>query len=437
MNYQDKEIVVIGLGITGLSCVMFFLRQGVIPRVMDTRKNPPTLAKLPSHIKYCLEELNEKWVLAATLIVVSPGVSLYHPVLVTAAHLGIEIIGDIELFVREVTKPIVAITGTNGKSTVTRLVGEMAFAAGLRVGIGGNIGRPALTLLNDDYQLYILELSSFQLETTFSLKAAVAIILNISNEHVNRYPFGLQQYRDVKLKIYEQASSCVVNALDVLTFPRNDCEERCIYFGNEPSGHYIKFWKGQAFLMLHNEILFNCKDLRIIGYHNYTNVLAALVLADVLSISRTVCLSVLQGFIGLAHRFELIHNKNGVQWINDSKSTNIASTQVALRSLVLDGIIHLLLGGDAKSADFSSLKSWVQRDNISLYCFGKDGKYLSMLRSNNVILTDTMEQAVRIVGSNVRTGDVVLLSPACSSLDQFKNFELRGKIFTNLAKEVG
>ena len=204
-DYQGKNVVIIGLGLTGLSCVDFFLARGVTPRVMDTRISPLGLEKLPESVARHTGSLNEDWLLAADLIIASPGIAVAHPALTRAADAGVEIVGDIELFCREAQAPIVAITGSNGKSTVTTLVGEMAKAAGVNVGVGGNIGLPALMLLEPNRELYVLELSSFQLETTFSLKAAAATILNVTEDHMDRYPFGLQQYRAAKLRVYENA----------------------------------------------------------------------------------------------------------------------------------------------------------------------------------------------------------------------------------------
>ncbi|HAI04375.1 MAG TPA: UDP-N-acetylmuramoyl-L-alanine--D-glutamate ligase, partial [Pantoea sp.] len=218
-DYRGRKVVIIGLGLTGLSCVDFFLAQGVTPRVMDTRVSPPGLEKLPAQVERHLGGINGDWLLDADLIVASPGVALAHPILSEAIEAGIEIVGDIELFCREAQAPIVAITGSNGKSTVTTLVGEMAKAAGWQVGVGGNIGLPALSLLQSPAQLYVLELSSFQLETTHSLKAAAATVLNVSEDHMDRYPLGMQQYRAAKLRIYENAKVCVVNADDALTMP--------------------------------------------------------------------------------------------------------------------------------------------------------------------------------------------------------------------------
>lgn len=210
VDYQGKKVVIIGLGLTGLSCVDFFLARGVTPRVIDTRISPPGLDKLPENVERHLGDMNQEWLLDADLIVASPGIALASPALSVAAEAGVEIVGDIELFCREAQAPIVAITGSNGKSTVTTLVGEMAKSAGWNVGVGGNIGLPALMLLKQECDLYVLELSSFQLETTNSLRAAAATILNVTEDHMDRYPLGLQQYRAAKLRVYENAKVCVV-----------------------------------------------------------------------------------------------------------------------------------------------------------------------------------------------------------------------------------
>ncbi|MDN6089663.1 MAG: UDP-N-acetylmuramoyl-L-alanine--D-glutamate ligase, partial [Enterobacterales bacterium] len=190
VDYQGKKVVIIGLGLTGLSCVDFFLARGVTPRVIDTRISPPGLDKLPENVERHLGDMNQEWLLDADLIVASPGIALASPALSVAAEAGVEIVGDIELFCREAQAPIVAITGSNGKSTVTTLVGEMAKSAGWNVGVGGNIGLPALMLLKQECDLYVLELSSFQLETTNSLRAAAATILNVTEDHMDRYPLG-------------------------------------------------------------------------------------------------------------------------------------------------------------------------------------------------------------------------------------------------------
>ncbi|AIN47438.1 UDP-N-acetylmuramoyl-L-alanine--D-glutamate ligase [Candidatus Palibaumannia cicadellinicola] len=439
INYQEQNIVVIGLGITGISCVDFFCARGARPRVIDTNFCPPKLNELPTDVEYWLGDFKEEWLLEATLIVISPGVALSHPALEAAAKNGVEIIGDIELFLREVTSPVIAITGSNGKSTVTQLVSQMATCAGWQVGVGGNIGKPALLLLQQYYQLYILELSSFQLEITKNLKVAVATILNISEDHMNRYPLGLQQYRAAKLKIYQQATVYVVNAEDPLTLPinyTNIAKKFLISFGAMTGAYHLGYNNGKRWLMKQEELLLNCDDMRIVGHHNEINALAALALADTVAIPRKACLIALRNFSGLAHRFELVLESNGIRWINDSKATNVGSTKAAINALKLEGTLHLLLGGDGKLANFSPLRSLVQGSHIQLYCFGQDRKQLADLRPNIATITQTLAQAMYIIGNKVRAGDVVLLSPACSSLDQFDNFKARGKAFRKLVLKV-
>ena len=436
-DYQGKKVVIIGLGLTGLSCVTFFMTRGVTPRVMDTRLSPPGLDKLPQEVEYHTGSLNTDWLMDADLIVASPGVALATPALSAAADAGVEIVGDIELFCREVQAPVVAITGSNGKSTVTRLVGEMAEAAGVNVGVGGNIGLPALMLLDPARELYVLELSSFQLETTSSLKAVAATILNVTEDHMDRYPFGLQQYRAAKLKIYENAKVCVVNADDALTMPVRGADERCISFGVDVGDYHLNHQQGDTWLRVKGEKVLNVKEMTLTGQHNYTNALAALALADAAGLPRASSLKALTTFGGLPHRFQLVLDRRGVRWINDSKATNVGSTVAALNGLKVDCTRHLLLGGDGKAADFSPLTRYMQGDKVRMYCFGRDGAELAALRPDIAEQTETMEQAMHLIAQRVTAGDMVLLSPACASLDQFQNFEQRGDQFTQLAKELG
>ncbi|MBN9928188.1 UDP-N-acetylmuramoyl-L-alanine--D-glutamate ligase [Pantoea agglomerans] len=435
-DYRGRKVVIIGLGLTGLSCVDFFLAQGVTPRVMDTRVSPPGLDKLPGQVERHLGGINGEWLLAADLIVASPGVALAHPILSEAVEAGIEIVGDIELFCREAQAPIVAITGSNGKSTVTTLVGEMAKAAGWQVGVGGNIGLPALSLLQSPAQLYVLELSSFQLETTHSLKAAAATILNVSEDHMDRYPLGMQQYRAAKLRVYENAQVCIVNADDALTMPVRGADTRCVSFGVDFGDYHLNKQQGSIWLRVKGEKVLNTAEMKMVGQHNYTNALAALALADAVGLPRASSLAALTHFNGLAHRFQLVHEHQGVRWINDSKATNVGSTEAALNGLQVKGTLWLLMGGDGKSADFTQLIPWLQGDNVRLYCFGRDGDALAALRPEIAVRTETMRQAMEQIAPQVKAGDMVLLSPACASLDQFRNFEQRGEQFAQLAKEL-
>ncbi|EKT55927.1 UDP-N-acetylmuramoyl-L-alanine--D-glutamate ligase [Providencia sneebia] len=434
-SYQDRSVVIIGLGLTGLSCVHFFLEQGVVPRVIDTRTKPPGLEQLPENVECHCGSLNNQWLQECDLIVASPGIALATPELQQASMNGVEIVGDIELFCREVDAPIIAITGSNGKSTVTTLVGEMAKPSGISVGVGGNIGIPALSLLNQGHQLYVLELSSFQLETTTSLQALAATVLNVTEDHMDRYPSGLEQYREAKLHIYDNAQNCVVNAQDPLTLPRHKMKVPYISFGVNSGDYYFDTQK--RVLVAKGEVLLDVDSIHLTGQHNYTNALAALALADIAGVDRSASLDVLKHYTGLEHRFQLVLFNNGVRWINDSKATNVGSTEAALNGLKVDGVLHLLLGGDGKSADFSSLKPYLAKKNVRLYCFGKDGAQIAQLEPEKAHLTETMEQGIRYLAPLIKEGDMVLLSPACASIDQFKNFEQRGAIFAQLAKELG
>lgn len=436
-DYQGKKVVIIGLGLTGLSCVDFFLARGVTPRVMDTRVVPPGLEKLPKGVERWLGSLNDDWLQNADLIVASPGMALAHPSLAAAQDAGVEIVGDIELFCREAQAPIVAITGSNGKSTVTTMVGEMAKAAGWQVGVGGNIGLPALTLLTQPAQLYVLELSSFQLETTSSLQAAAATILNVTEDHMDRYPLGMQQYRAAKLRIYDGAAVCVVNADDAMSMPVRGADPRCVSFGVDVGDYHLNRQQGSVWLRARGEKVLDTAEMHLVGQHNYTNALAALALADAVGLPRASSLKALTTFGGLPHRFQLVHEHNGVRWINDSKATNVGSTEAALNGLQIKGTLWLLLGGDGKAADFSALTRYLQGDRVRTFCFGRDGAELAALRPEIATRTDTLAEAVQQIASQVQPGDMVLLSPACASLDQFKNFEQRGDLFAQLAREAG
>ncbi|UDG81389.1 UDP-N-acetylmuramoylalanine--D-glutamate ligase [Candidatus Profftia lariciata] len=437
VNYQGQKIVILGLGITGISCINFFITLGVKPRVIDTRVSPPNLDKLPKNIEYHLGNINQDWLMDADLIIVSPSINLADPALRLAAKMNIKIISDIELLCRESKVPIVAITGSNGKSTVTTLVGHMAKSAGWKVGVGGNIGIPALTLLQQEYDLYVLELSSFQLETTINLQAAVATILNVTEDHMDRYPLGLQQYHAVKLSIYNNAKICIINADDKLTMPICKNFSNYLSFGVNVGNYYLNNYRGETWLCVNGTNILNTYKINITGQHNLTNILAALALSDAIGIPRFASIKALTTFSGLPHIFQLVLENNGVRWINDSKATNVHSTIAAFNNLHVDGILHLLLGGNGKSANFSSLTQYIQGDNIRLYCFGRDSRELAKLRFDIAEITDTMESAMRIIATKVKSGDVVLLSPACASTDQFENFAQRGNEFTLLAKELG
>lgn len=432
-TYQNKTITIIGLGKTGLSCIDYLQSQHANIRVIDTRKNPAGVDKLPKNIPLHTGSLNQQWLLESDIIVISPGLAVKTPEIQTALQAGVEVIGDIELFCRAATKPIVGITGSNGKSTVTTLVYEMAKAAGVKVGMGGNIGIPALSLLDEDYDLYVLELSSFQLETTYSLKAAAATVLNVTEDHMNRY-VDLEDYRQAKLRIYHNAETAVVNNEDPKTFGEGiNQAKQVVSFAENNADYWLKTENGKQYLMARDEVILPCEEATLVGRHNYMNILAATALAQAVGINLDAIRTALRQFKGLDHRFQLAHQANGVRWVNDSKATNVGSTVAALAGLHVEGTLHLLLGGDGKGADFSELAALVNQPNIICYCFGQDGAALAKL-SPQSHLFETMEQAIEFLRPTLKTGDMVLLSPACASLDQFTSFEKRGEEFTRLAQ---
>ncbi|HDR1418487.1 TPA: UDP-N-acetylmuramoyl-L-alanine--D-glutamate ligase [Pasteurella multocida] len=429
-SYKNKKVTVIGLGKTGLSCVDFLLAKQADARVIDTRTQPAGAEQLAKNVPLHTGSLNQQWLLESDLIIISPGLAVKTPEIQTALAAGIEVIGDIELFCREAKKPIIAITGSNGKSTVTSLVAHMVNAAGLKVGMGGNIGIPALSLLEQAHDMYVLELSSFQLETTYSLKATSATVLNISEDHMNRY-VDLEDYRQAKLKIYHHAQTAVINAEDALT--AMDGLKNGVSFGEDNADYWLKTEKGRSYLMAKDERVLACDEMKLVGRHNYMNALAAIALAQAAGIPLESIRRALREFNGLNHRFQLAHFAHGVRWVNDSKATNVGSTVAALTGLQLNGTLHLLLGGDGKGADFSELASLINQPNIICYCFGQDGEQLAALSPRSQRFS-TMEEAINALRPTLSAGDMVLLSPACASLDQFSSFEQRGDEFTRLAK---
>ncbi|MDO9777659.1 UDP-N-acetylmuramoyl-L-alanine--D-glutamate ligase [Glaesserella parasuis] len=429
-QYQGKTITIIGLGTTGLSCVEFFADKQAQMRVIDTRANPAGVDKLSRDIPLHTGSLNLEWLLSSDLIVISPGLALATPEIQQAIQAGVEVVGDIELFCREAKAPIIAITGANGKSTVTTLTTEMAKQAGIKVGMGGNIGVPALSLLKSNYELYVLELSSFQLETTYSLKAKAATILNISEDHMDRYNNSVEEYRAAKLRIYQNAENIIVNGEDPLTYPTQAV--RSLKKFAEKDAEYTAC-NGE--LYSGDEAVIAINELKITGRHNVMNALASMALAEAAGVARSGIVKALQSYSGLDHRFQLVPTNDGVRWINDSKATNVGSTVAALNGLQVEGTLYLLLGGDGKDADFSELKPFINQPNTVCYCFGKDGAELAALTQNSV-LVETMTQAVAQIRLLLKSGDMVLLSPTCASLDQFKNFEERGRQFVALAQGV-
>ncbi|MCS0446452.1 UDP-N-acetylmuramoyl-L-alanine--D-glutamate ligase [Vibrio diabolicus] len=427
------SVVVVGLGITGLSVVKHLRKNQpqLVVKVIDTRVNPPGAERLPEGVQLHSGGWNTDWLSDADLIVINPGIALATSEIQAVLAKGTAVVGDIELFAWAVQKPVIAITGSNGKSTVTDLTGVMAKAAGLDVGVGGNIGVPALDLLEHDADLYVLELSSFQLETTSSLKLKAAAFLNLSEDHMDRYQ-GMSDYRQAKLRIFDHADLAVVNRDDKETFP--DAEVPLVTFGSDNQDFGLEVDGNRTWLLDHGQRVVASDELKLVGKHNLSNALVALALLKAADVNYHNALNALKNYTGLTHRCQVVADNQGVKWVNDSKATNIASTMAALSGLESTGKLYLLVGGVGKGADFSPLKPIFATLNLQLCCFGADGDDFMPLHES-AIRFDTMEDVIQQVSSQLKPGDMVMLSPACASFDQFDNFMARGDAFAALVQK--
>ncbi|HHF3008750.1 TPA: UDP-N-acetylmuramoyl-L-alanine--D-glutamate ligase [Vibrio diabolicus] len=427
------SVVVVGLGITGLSVVKHLRKNQpqLVVKVIDTRVNPPGAERLPEDVQLHSGGWNTDWLSDADLIVTNPGIALATPEIQAVLEKGTTVVGDIELFAWAVQKPVIAITGSNGKSTVTDLTGVMAKAAGLDVGVGGNIGVPALDLLEHDADLYVLELSSFQLETTSSLKLKAAAFLNLSEDHMDRYQ-DMSDYRQAKLRIFDHADLAVVNRDDKETFP--DAEMPLVTFGYDNQDFGLEVDGNRTWLLDHGQRVVASDELKLVGKHNLSNALVVLALLKAAGVDYHNALNALKNYTGLTHRCQVVADNQGVKWVNDSKATNIASTMAALSGLESTGKLYLLVGGVGKGADFSPLKPIFATLNLQLCCFGADGDDFMPLHES-AIRFDTMEDVIQQVSSQLKPGDMVMLSPACASFDQFDNFMARGDVFAALAQK--
>lgn len=437
MTTTVHDIIIVGLGQTGLSCVKYFLKQGIVPAVVDSRQQPPGEAELADEVSLYKGGLYPELLLAAKQLVVSPGIAISTAEIAAAQAAGVEVIGDIELFVRAAKAPVIAITGSNGKSTVTTLVGEMANAAGVNTAIGGNIGIPALDLLDCGYELFVLELSSFQLETTHSLQAVAATVLNVSDDHLDRYP-DFEAYRQAKLSIYNHAKTIIVNRDDPLTDTQQILTAKNKHsFGESSNDYGLLTADGETYLAYQAEKIIAASELHIKGQHNLMNALVAMALLDAAGVKRIDTLPALREFTGLAHRSEFVRNLAGVTWINDSKATNVGATLAALIGLKssITGRLFLIAGGDGKGADFSPLQPYLQDSVAMTYCFGKDGQVIADLVENSRVVND-LASAIAQIASQVKADDWVLLSPACASIDMYPNFMARGNEFKTLVKAL-
>lgn len=431
--------LVIGLGVTGQSCLRYLQAQQEPVWVMDTRAELPGLdairARFPN-VPVHTGSLREDWLNEARRLIVSPGVAVSTPAIARQAAAGKEVIGDIELFARAASEPVVAITGSNAKSTVTSLLGEVARHAGRHALAGGNLGTPALDLLGQGAELYVLELSSFQLETTFSLGAQVACILNVSADHLDRYA-GLGDYIAAKQRIYDGCEVAVWNRDDDATRPQGTVPAQ-ITFGLHMDADY-RLDAQRGVLMRRGEDLLAAASLQLRGNHNALNVLAVLAMAEALGLPLQPCLEAVTRFAGLPHRCVLVAEQRGVQWFNDSKGTNVGATLAALAGIgpAIPGKVILIAGGQGKGQDFAALAPAAEAHVRAAVLIGDDARAVARgLGDVPCHFAADMADAVRRASLLAEPGDAVLLSPACASFDMFRGYADRGDTFVRCVMEV-
>ncbi len=432
---QARRAVVVGLGRTGLSCARYLSARGARVAITDSRREPPelgNLGRLVEHVELRLGGFDAQLLADAGQIVVSPGIALTEPFLREAMARGIEVVGDIELFARAAQAPVIAVTGTNGKSTVTTLVAEMVEAAGLKVRAGGNLGEPALNLLSGpEPDFYVLELSSFQLETTHSLALRAAAVLNVTADHLDRYA-RLADYAAAKARVFAHCDVAIINLDDALVRAMPHPGQPVLGFSLDPacSAEFGLVRNGSGMCLARaGQPLLGLKDMKLTGMHNAANALAALALGEAAGLAIEPRLEALRSFAGLPHRMQWVADIAGVRWINDSKGTNLGATIAAVGGM--QGPLIVIAGGDAKNQDFAPLAA-AFRDKVRVaVLIGRDAPALASVLESvcQIERATSLEEAVRVAASAARPGDTVLLSPACASFDMFRDYSHRGAVF--------
>ncbi|MDD5460350.1 MAG: UDP-N-acetylmuramoyl-L-alanine--D-glutamate ligase [Methylococcales bacterium] len=433
LDLDISKVLVVGLGHTGISAARYLQKLGINFAVTDSRDKPPSidvfLQEMPD-VPVFTGGFNEAAFKVATHLVVSPGVPLTEKSIVKAIANGARIVSDIDLFASSVDVPIIAITGSNGKSTVTTMLGEMAKLAGKKVGVGGNLGTPALDLLESAAELYVLELSSFQLERTTLLNAAAATVLNVSADHLDRHA-DLAKYAQEKQHVFNGDGVMVINIDDPVVDGMREAGRRILTFSIKKNADFHIAFKGDVEYLMHDkECLMPLAELPLEGRHNAANALAALALGVSIGLDAQAMCTALKTFKGLDHRMQRVAEIGGVTWVNDSKATNIGACVAALQGYTRKVI--LIAGGDAKGADMNELTPAIKEKAKTVVLMGKDAGLIRQALNNCVPVysAENMAQAVQISASVAAVGDSVLLSPACASLDQYKNYQDRGNQFS-------
>jgi UDP-N-acetylmuramoylalanine--D-glutamate ligase len=433
---HDVNYLVVGLGVSGYSVACYLLKHGYRCRIQDTRDIPPFLGELNAQfdaVDFRAQALDAELIAWADVLVVSPGLSIRDTAIEQAVELGKSVVGDIELFARLVDKPVIAITGSNGKSTVTALVGEMISHDDKAVAVGGNIGAAALDLLELDADFYVLELSSYQLETTTSLRPRVAALLNLCEDHLDRYP-GYAEYIQTKLRVYDNASLCVSNFDDEVT--RHDSRDISFSLNLDTDAEFRLLEDNGIWLAHRDEPWLKVDQIRLSGRHNWANCLAAMAIAHSVGISRSAIVSAMQQFTGMPHRSQWIAEIDGVEWINDSKATNTGAAQASIEGR--ERPLILIAGGQSKGADMSVMFATIKQQVKLVLLLGEDASRLQQAwqGATRIERVRDMQQAVQRAHEVARSGDCVLLAPACASFDMYPKFEARGDHFARLVKEL-
>ena len=424
--------LVLGLGVTGFSIARFLLQHKVAFKVADSRKTPKLLAEFLSEfplVEPFLGNWDESLLEGVDEIFISPGIAQQETIVIWALEKGINIVSDIELFSRNAQAPVIGITGSNGKSTVTQLLGEMAKASGTKVAVGGNIGIPALDCLQDEVELYILELSSYQLDYSKKLNLFAGVVLNITPDHLDRYD-SFEHYAASKLSLYQYCQHLVVN-LDEPLIPQ---KTSAIHFGISMPKKDQDFGTvtchGSCYFLKGDDVLMGVDEMQLIGEHNVVNILAALALGDQIGIEMSIMIDCIKTFKGLEHRLEWVSDEKGIVFYNDSKATNVLASVTALKALIhKHENIVLIAGGVAKDEDHTDFFKLIDQDVFGVVLIGQSAADFERgIHTAKTIHAKNMSEAVSLAKGMINNG-VVLLSPACASFDMFDNFEHRGLEF--------
>ena len=445
MLQTSAPIVVAGLGETGWSVIRYLKNKGYEIAVTDSRRTPPCLEKIKHtfpEIPVFLGQFHETLIHNAQQIILSPGISAKEPAVAVAIKKGITVIGDIELFAQQNKKPVLGITGSNGKTTVATILHQMVLTSGYRACACGNIGQPVLDALAINSDFYVIELSSFQLETTYSLAPLAAVIINMSPDHMDRYA-TFDDYIAAKQRIYNHCKHPIINLDQPEIWQARLSPQDCVGFTlkTPPPGQFgLQQQAGQWYLAKGELLLLPVKQLLLQGAHHYQNALAALAMGSTIDLPMESMLSVLKTFSGIEHRCQLIADKGGVRWFNDSKGTNVGATVAAIKTLAQQqqGRLFLIAGGDAKKADLSDLQLPVKNAVEHVMLFGQDADAIAAVIDGSTPYdkVDSLASAVAHAAALAKSGDTVLLSPACASFDMFDNYQHRGQTFIDLVNQL-